>query len=235
MMGLFGITIDEEEEKKKARKLLDMDITEISLVERGATGLRFYLKKEELKKMENMINLFKQATISEEEITGFLERFKALPEDVQKELQQSFKTIEAYRDAFPADFTAALIKIFGGIGIDANAENRPITPGVAEILDDGIAEERMATYKMEKDGNGNVILVPINKNHDEYPSIQLFKHDEEEDLEEEDNSDDISKKVRSLEKQISQLKKGHTKKLKGDDRGYTEEVKDDYPSIQMFG
>ena len=185
--------------------------------------------------MENMINLFKQATISEEEITGFLERFKALPEDVQKELQQSFKTIEAYRDAFPADFTAALIKIFGGIGIDANAENRPITPGVAEILDDGIAEERMATYKMEKDGNGNVILVPINKNHDEYPSIQLFKHDEEEDLEEEDNSDDISKKVRSLEKQISQLKKGHTKRLKGDDRGYTEDVVDDYPSIQIFG
>ena len=89
------------------KKIKDLDIEEISLVQRAANRRTFSLTKEETKQMyDKLITLLKK-WFSEEELTEERQAaIKAMPEDLQKANLQALEIMEEYRedDLMPEDF-----------------------------------------------------------------------------------------------------------------------------------
>jgi len=97
-----------------AKKIKDLDIDEISLVDRAANRRKFAITKKERKEMfEKLIEILKN-WLTPEEITDELQAgIKALPEDVQKAHLATLTVLEEYNDedVMPAEFKKALTEM----------------------------------------------------------------------------------------------------------------------------
>jgi len=100
--------------KDSAKKIKDLDIDEISLVDRAANRRKFAITKKERKEMfEKLIEILKN-WLTPEEITDELQAgIKALPEDVQKAHLATLTVLEEYNDedVMPAEFKKALTEM----------------------------------------------------------------------------------------------------------------------------
>ena len=97
-----------------AKKIKDLDIDEISLVDRAANRRKFAITKKERKEMfEKLIEILKN-WLTPEEITDELQAgIKAMPEDVQKAHLATLTVLEEYNDedVMPAEFKKALTEM----------------------------------------------------------------------------------------------------------------------------
>jgi len=100
--------------KDSAKKIKDLDIDEISLVDRAANRRKFAITKKERKEMfEKLIEILKN-WLTPEEITDELQAgIKAMPEDVQKAHLATLTVLEEYNDedVMPAEFKKALTEM----------------------------------------------------------------------------------------------------------------------------
>ena len=94
-----------------AKKIKDLDIDEISLVDRAANRRKFAItKKERTEMFEKLIEILKNWLTPEEITEEFQTGIKALPEDVQKAHLATLTVLEEYNDedVMPAEFKKAL-------------------------------------------------------------------------------------------------------------------------------
>ena len=97
--------------KDSATKIKDIDIDEISLVDRAANRRKFAItKKERTEMFEKLIEILKNWLTPEEITEEFQTGIKALPEDVQKAHLATLTVLEEYNDedVMPAEFKKAL-------------------------------------------------------------------------------------------------------------------------------
>jgi hypothetical protein len=90
-----------------ARKLKNIEVEEISLVDKAANSKTFYITKQRRQQMDKFIELIKSflgKKINDEEIA----KAKALPETTVSELEPALKTLEEYRDEFSDDVFGAI-------------------------------------------------------------------------------------------------------------------------------
>lgn len=94
----------------KARKLKDIMIDEISLVEEGANQKRFYiLKQQRSRDMKELIEIMKSLLgdeLTDEEIEEFQKA--ELSDNALKAIKSAAKTLDKYKEDLPADVKAAL-------------------------------------------------------------------------------------------------------------------------------
>ena len=94
---------------KKPRKLKDIDIEEISVVESGANRKKFYIKKE--KKMEKFLELLKglfgEEGLAEEDIA----KAKKLSDEEVEAITGAMNAIAVYSDSFPPEFLKAQLTL----------------------------------------------------------------------------------------------------------------------------
>ena len=94
-----------------AKKIKDLDIDEISLVDLAANRRKFAItKKERTEMFEKLIEILKNWLTPEEITEEFQTGIKALPEDVQKAHLATLTVLEEYNDedVMPAEFKKAL-------------------------------------------------------------------------------------------------------------------------------
>ena len=97
-----------------AKKIKDLDIDEISLVDRAANRRKFAITKKERKEMfEKLIEILKNWLTPEEITEEFQAGIKAMPEDVQKAHLATLTVLEEYNDedVMPAEFKKALTEM----------------------------------------------------------------------------------------------------------------------------
>jgi len=94
---------------KKARKLKDIDVEEISLVDSAATRKKFFIIKrsKNMKKFKEILAKFFGDEIKEEDI----KKAEGIEEDAQKALGDALETIDEYRDDYTPDVHGAILKI----------------------------------------------------------------------------------------------------------------------------
>ena len=100
--------------KDSATKIKDIDIDEISLVDRAANRRKFAITKKERKEMfEKLIEILKNWLTPEEITDEFQAGIKAMPEDVQKAHLATLTVLEEYNDedVMPAEFKKALTEM----------------------------------------------------------------------------------------------------------------------------
>lgn len=91
--------------KKKRRKLLDIDVTEISLVDLAATGNKFLItKRGEKMELDEILKAF----LGPEDLDEINELAKDLPEETKTEILDALKVLDEYLEALPGDATDGL-------------------------------------------------------------------------------------------------------------------------------
>ena len=91
-----------------ARKLKDIEVDEISLVDAAATRKTFFIKKQkERKSMDKLIELLK-AFFGEDFTDEDIAKAKEIPEGIQKEFHDALNILNEYKEDFPQDILGAL-------------------------------------------------------------------------------------------------------------------------------
>jgi hypothetical protein len=93
------------------RKLRDLEIDEISLVDKAATGKKFMIIKSteviNLKKIADLIEEFSDEIFDETFAREDFEK-KDIPQDVKDKVKEALEALNKYKDDFPDDLTAAI-------------------------------------------------------------------------------------------------------------------------------
>ena len=94
----------------KAKKLTDIDVEEISLVDVPAIRTKFVIIKREVNKMDELIKMLKEATgaeLSEKQISAV----KTLSEEESKELSDSLTVAKGYKEELPEELNNTLLSL----------------------------------------------------------------------------------------------------------------------------
>ena len=251
---------------KKSRKLKDITIEEISVVESGANRKKFFIKKEKTmeKFLELLKGLFGEEGLAEEDIA----KAKELPDESVEAITGALNVIGNYSDAFPSDFKEAqltllkhascgrvvekseltdedftkyLIENIEKVGASLSKVTRADIERIRSICDKMLESKEKKTKKDDEEEKLSTETL------DKLDKLERMEKEETERVKKEagEKSEENTKQLikdtmeEILEPILPLLKeKGKTKKLKGQEEEEVEkegEVKDDYPSIQLFG
>ena len=251
---------------KKPRKLKDIDIEEISVVESGANRKKFYIKKE--KKMEKFLELLKglfgEEGLAEEDIA----KAKKLSDEEVEAITGAMNAIAVYSDSFPPEFLKAQLTLLKQASCGRVVEKAELTEeDFAKYLIENIEKvgaslskatraqierirdicAKMLESKTEKKKKADEEEKLSTETLDKLDKLARMEKEEADRKEKEagEKSEENTKQLikdtmeEILEPIMPLLKeKGKTKKLKGQEEEDVEkegEVKDEFPSVRIFG
>jgi hypothetical protein len=149
------------EKKKRGRKLKDIDVDEISLVDKAATGKAFFvIKKEGLGIVDRLEKLIPQDDEEREIIKKIGEAF---PADLRPALEESLDTLIEYQFDLTPDLAAASAELVClGLGSAGQGPDEAIEPALEEIkkvaaeyesdMNPALKSALIYFYKMAADG-----------------------------------------------------------------------------------
>lgn len=254
---------------KKSRKLKDITIEEISVVESGANRKKFFIKKKEKemekeKFLELLKGLFGEEGLADEDIA----KAKELPDESVEAITGALNVIGNYSDAFPSDFKEAQLTLLKHASCGRVVEKSELTDeDFATYLIENIEKvgaslskatraqiERIRdicakmldskTEKKKKDDEEEKLSTETLDKLDKLERMEKEEVDRVKKEAGEKNEEDTKQLVKDtieeiLEPILPLLKeKGKPKKLMGQEEEEVKkesEVKDNYPSIQLFG
>lgn len=163
------------------RKLRDLEITEISLVNKAATGGKFMIIKSAeviaLKKIADLIEEFSDGIFDETLGRVDFEK-KDVPQGVKDELKKALEALNKYKDDFPDDLKSAVDFLLKFVAVSYGLPGKE-TPGKKKV-------KKQISYwpSFDLDGKGKEAVDKINKGRqgDPFPSVtaQIFGTGEDE-------------------------------------------------------
>lgn len=175
---------------KMSRKLRDLEIEEISLVNKAATGRKFMIIKSAeviaLKEIADLIEEFSDEVFDETFGRGDFEK-KDIPQKVTDKLKEALETLNKYKDDFPDDLKSGVDLLLKFVAVSYGYLPGKEAPGKKEV------KKQQISYwpSFDFDGKGKEAVEKINKGRQggPFPSLaaQLFGTEEED---EEDNDED---------------------------------------------
>lgn len=172
------------------RKLRDLEIDEISLVNFGATGKKFMIIKSAevsmLKEIADLIEEFSDGVFDETFGRVDFEK-KDVPQKIKDKLKEALEALNKYKDDFPDDLTSAIKLLLKFVAVSYGYGLPGKSPGKKKV------EKQQISYwpSFDFDGEGEEAVKKINKGRqgDPFPSVtaQIFGTEEEG---EEDNDED---------------------------------------------
>jgi hypothetical protein len=148
-----------------ARKLRDLEITEISLVNFAATGKKFMIIKNaeviQLKKIADLIEEFSDEVFDESFGREDFEK-KDIPQKVKDKLKEALEALNKYKGDFPDDLTAAIKLLLKFVAVSYGLP-RGESPGKKKLAKgisywpsfDFDGEGKKAVEKANKGSQGN--------------------------------------------------------------------------------
>jgi len=247
---------------KKQRKLKEIVIDELSLVESAANRKKFFIKKE--KEMEKFIELlkglFEEEGLTEEDIA----KAKELPDESVDAITGALNAITVYSDSFPPEFMKAQLTLLKHASCGRVVEKTELTEeDFAKYLIENIEKvgaslskatraqierirdicAKMLESKTEKKKADDEEEKLSNETLDKLDELKRLKKADADRVKKEaseKNEEDIKVLIKdSIDEALKPIlkEKGISKKLKDQDKEDVEkddEVVDDYPSIQLF-
>lgn len=128
-MGMWDL----KKKKRRGRRLRDIDVDEISLVDFAATGRKFMIIKsdqEVLETMEELEQLLNDFNPEGYEVEVLRKAKDKLPKEMVNELTKAYKAILKYREDFPDDLLEA-VKMLGKYASYGYAEPEGIKKSVS--------------------------------------------------------------------------------------------------------
>jgi len=248
---------------KKQRKLKEIVIDELSLVESAANRKKFFIKKE--KEMEKFIELlkglFKEEGLTEEDIA----KAKELPDESVEAITGALNAIEVYSDSFPPEFMKAQLTLLKHASCGRVVEKAELTDEdfskylIENIEKVGASLSKATRAQIERIRDICAKMLGAKdekkKGDDEEEKLSTETLDKLDKLERMEKEEADRKEKEKSEKSVEDIKvlikdsidealkpilkeKGISKKLKDQDKEDVEkddEVKDNFPSIQFFG
>jgi hypothetical protein len=231
---------------KKARKLKDIDVEEISLVDSAATFKKFFITKRRRTSMKKFLELLKSFfgdELKEEDIT----KAEGIEEDAQKTIGDALTIFDEYKDDFTPDVLGAIMTV-AKLAITP-AEEVEETDFVAELTNVEKAGARLSKAtiaQLKKIGEivGGMLTAAekaLSKNTDDdktSPEVlelrEKLKAYEEADTELKkqkaaDEKKKLDEKIEGMEKEIEKLKKKKAVKKGLEGQDGDDDPKDDDP------
>lgn len=211
------------------RKLKDIDVAEISLVDEAATHKKFFIQKRR-RIMEKLIELLKSYLGEDTEVTAEqLEKIKAISEEGGNAIHKALECLDQYKEELPEDYVEATTTLVKASTFDYPAAQPE------ELTIDGLIEKAGKTlskatiaqlnkiktivegllgeiknvkkeYKIEGDDSAEVLK--------KLEELEKLKSAERERLEKEkkEKAAASEQRIKSLEDEIEKLKKADLKK-----------------------
>ncbi|GAI89722.1 unnamed protein product, partial [marine sediment metagenome] len=162
-----------------ARKLRDLEITEISLVDKAATGKKFMIIKSaeviKLKKIADLIEEFSDEIFDETFDRVEFEK-KEVPQEIKDALKEALEDLNKYKDDFPDDLTAAIKLLLKFVAVSYGS-----SPGKEGPDKKKVKKQQVSFWpSFDFDGKGKEEIERIKKRRsgegDKFPSItaQIF-------------------------------------------------------------
>ena len=247
---------------KKQRKLKDINIEEISIVESAANRRKFFIKKEKAmdKFIELLKGLFGEEGLTEDDIV----KAKKLPDEAVEAITGALNAITVYSDSFPPDFLKAQLTLLKHASCGRVVEKAELTDeDFSKALIENIEKigaslskatrvqierirdicAKMLETKSEKkkgDDEEEKLSTETLDKLDELERLKKAEADRVKKEEGEKSQEDIKTLIKdSIDEALKPIlkEKGITKKIKDQDKEEVEkeEVEDKFPSIQFFG
>ena len=152
------------------RKLRDLEIDEISLVDKAATRKKFMIIKSaeviQLKKIADLIEEFSDEVFDETFGREDFEK-KDIPQAVKDELKKALEAINRYREDLPSDLKSGMDLLLKFVAVSYGLPGKE-TPGEKKV-------KKQVSYwpSFDFDGEGKEAVEKINKGHqgDPFPSV----------------------------------------------------------------
>jgi len=240
---------------KKARKLKDIDVEEISLVDSAATFKKFFITKRrnEMKKFKEILAKFFGDKLEEEAIT----KAEGIDEDAQKAIGDALNIFEEYKDDFTPDVLGAIMTVAKlALTPEEKVEEPDFVAELTSLEKAGARLSKATIAQLKKIGEIVAGMIgaaekALNKGGDDddelspemVAKLEKLKAYEDAEIEAEKQADldakkDTDKKIDDLTKEIEKLKKQKIKK-KGldsddddDDAGDKKDDPDDKEEFQ---
>jgi len=165
------------------RKLRDLEIDEISLVDKAATGKKFMIIKSAeviaLKEIADLIEEFSDEVFDETFGRGDFEK-KNISQKVKDELKKALEALNKYRDDLPSDLKSGIDLLLKFVAVSYGLPGGE-SPGKKKV------KKQQISYwpSFDFDGEGKEVVEKINKERqgDPFPTVtaQLLGTEEEED------------------------------------------------------
>ncbi len=158
------------------RKLRGLEIEEISLVDKAATGKKFMIIKSaeviQLKKLADLIEEFSDEVFDETYGRTDFEK-KDVPQEVKDEVKKALEALNKYKDDFPDDLTAAIKLLLKFVAVSYGYGQPGKSPGKK------VKKQQISYWpSFDFDGKGKERVEKFNKGRqgDPFPSItaQIF-------------------------------------------------------------
>ena len=170
-----------------ARKLRDMEIEEISLVDKAATGRSFMIIKGveviKLKEIADLIEEFSDEVFDETFGREDFEK-KDIPQKIKDELKKALEAINKYKEDLPSDLKAGMDLLLKFVAVSYGLLPGKETPGKKKVKKQAIK----FWPSFDFDGEGEEAVEKINKGRKGglFPNLtaQLLGTEEEEDNDE---------------------------------------------------
>ena len=169
------------------RKLRDLEITEISLVNFAATGKKFMIIKSaevsKLEKIADLIEEFSDEVFDETFGRGDFEK-KDIPQEVKDELKKALEAINKYREDLPSDLKSGMDLLLKFVAVSYGLSPGKEDPGKKKV------KKQQVRYwpSFDFNGEGKEAVEKINKGRQGglFPNLaaQLLGTEEEEDNDE---------------------------------------------------
>ena len=159
-----------------ARKLRDMEIDEISLVDRAATGKKFMIIKSSevrnLKKIADLIEEFSDEVFDETFGREDFEK-KDIPQKVKEGLFKALEALNKYKDDFPDDLTAAIKLLLKFVAVSYGLPAGE-SPGKKKVKKQAISY--WPSFNFNGEGEKEVEKINKGRQGDPFPSVtaQIF-------------------------------------------------------------
>jgi len=225
-----------------ARKLKDIEVDEISLVDAAATRKKFFIKKQkERKSMEKLIDLLK-AFFGEDFTDEDIAKAKDIPEEVQKGFHDALNILNEYKGDFPQDILGAITVVTKQAATgQVEKEVEKEIDFLAELIDTEKAGAKLSKATLEQlkkiqsiiEGMIGTKEKSLKKEGDEKLSAEtvarLEKLDRMEKEEAERKEKEKSDKEQKLQQEIEDLKKQvkDLAKTKGTKKSLKDEPEED--------
>ena len=225
-----------------ARKLKDIEVDEISLVDAAATRKTFFIKKQkERKSMEKLIELLK-SFFGDEFTDEDIAKAKEIPEDTQKGFHDALNILNEYKPDFPQDILGAITVVAKQAATgQVEKEVEKEVDILAEMIDAEKAGAKLSKATLEQlkkihaiiEGMIGVKEKGLKKSGDEKLSPETIARLEKLDAMEKDEAErekkEKSDKEKKLQDEIDNLKKEVEKlgKTKGIKKSLTDEPEED--------
>lgn len=236
-----------------AKKLKDIEISEISLVTSTASRKKFVILKRR-KSMDELIEQMKTFLGEDAMTKKVIEKMKELPDKKVEEFKKSLDDLEPYRENFPtsvgeavntllksASFEYPEIKTVEGLDVEDIIEKKGASFSKATVeqlkkIVDIIT--KLIGEKTQKGKDGKELSSDVQAQLDELVVLKRAEKErkEKEELKKEEKAEE---RIKGLEAEIEKIKetKGIKKSIDGqdndDDAGDDDEEEDKYPSIPI--